>query len=208
MSFDWGRARSVFVAGLWDENPVSTQVLGICSALAVTTRLENALVMTLAVVFCCVAVNGVVSLLRHAMPRRVRLIAEVSVIATLVVVFDQVLKAWFPAMAAELGPYVGLIVTNCIVMGRAEAFALSHDAALSMVDGLANGLGYGLVLVAVAAIRELAGTGALLGHPLLPAHVWAPNQMAVLAPGAFFVMGFLAAFLRILNPKAREGGNS
>ena len=205
-----GKGRQAVKDGLWENNPISVQVLGICSALAVTGRLENAVVMGGALVFVSAMSNLLVSLLRRATPRRIRMIAEVAIIATFVIVFDQFLKAFYWEMSKQLGPYVALIITNCIVMGRAEAFALNNPPLLSIVDGAANGLGYGAVLATVGFFRELLGTGQVLlveklaGFPL-DISAWYPsNQVMILAPGAFFALGFLAAFFNYLNPPKPE----
>ncbi len=188
-----GKGRETLRAGVWVTNPVSVQVLGICSALAVTNKLENALVMGAALMFVCVGTNLFVSLLRNVTPRRIRMIAEVAIIATFVIIFDQVLRAYYLEMSKQLGPYVGLIITNCIIMGRAEAFALSNRPVVSMLDGLANGLGYAVVLGIIGFVRELMGTGALFGHQILAAEWYTPNQLMILAPGAFIALGFLIA---------------
>jgi len=192
--------------GLWTNNPISIQILGICSALAVTNRLENALVMGAALIFVCVGSNLFVSLLRKATPRRIRMIAEVAIIATFVIVFDRVLKRYYWDMSKMLGPYVGLIITNCIVMGRAEAFALQNRPLVSMVDGAANGVGYAAVLALIALFRELAGTGKVLGHTILSPDWYTPNQVMILAPGAFFALGFLVALANAIKPPAEEEG--
>ncbi len=190
--------------GMWQNNPISIQILGICSALAVTNRLENALVMGGALVFVTTMSNLFVSLLRTLTPRRIRMIAEVAIIATFVILFDQFLKAFYWDMSKQLGPYVGLIITNCIVMGRAEAFALQNPPLLSMVDGAANGLGYAAVLAAIGFIRELLGTGKVLGHLVLSPDWYTPNQMMILAPGAFIALGFVIALLNAAQPPAEE----
>ena len=158
-----GKGKQTLVEGLWTNNPISIQILGICSALAVTNRLENSLVMGVALIFVCVGSNLFVSLLRNVTPRRVRMIAEVAIIATFVIVFDLFLKAFYYDMSKMLGPYVGLIITNCIIMGRAEAFALQNRPIVSMVDGFANGLGYAIVLGIIGFFRELTGMGVVPG---------------------------------------------
>jgi Na+-transporting NADH:ubiquinone oxidoreductase subunit D len=195
-----------FKDGVWRENPISIQILGVCSALAVTNRLENALVMGGALIFVTTMSNLLVSLLRSFTPRRIRMIAEVAIIATFVILFDQFLKAFYWDMSKQLGPYVGLIITNCIVMGRAEAFALQHPPIVSMVDGLANGLGYAAVLAIIGFIRELLGTGSVLGYAVLSAEWYTPNQVMILAPGAFIALGFVIALSNALRaPDSGEG---
>ena len=191
--------------GAWTNNPLAIQVLGICSALAVTNRLENSLVMGAALIFVCVGSNLFVSILRKHTPHRIRMIAEVAIIATFVILFDQFLKAFYWDMSKQLGPYVGLIITNCIVMGRAEAFALQNPPVLSMVDGLANGFGYAVVLAIIGFSRELLGTGKVMGYTLLDGQWYTPNQLMILAPGAFLALGIvIAIFNAIKGPEAEE----
>jgi len=205
-----GRGKQTLCEGLWKSNPIAIQMLGICSALAVTSRLENSLVMGLALIFVCVGSNLFVSLLRNITPRKVRMIAEVTIIATFVIVFDQLLKAFYWDMSKQLGPYVGLIITNCIIMGRAEAFALQNPPLLSMVDGLANGLGYAVVLAIIGFFRELLGTGRVLFFERLGLHIdlsgwYTANQLMILAPGAFIALGFLIAlYNHARGPESEE----
>jgi Na+-transporting NADH:ubiquinone oxidoreductase subunit D len=192
--------------GAWANNPLAIQVLGICSALAVTNRLENSLVMGGALIFVSVGSNLIVSLLRKRTPHRIRMIAEVAIIATFVILFDQFLKAFYWDMSKQLGPYVGLIITNCIVMGRAEAFALQNPPILSMVDGLANGIGYAVVLAIIGFFRELLGAGEILGRAIPVFSEWyTPNHIMILAPGAFFALGIvIAIFNWIKGPEPEE----
>ena len=205
-----GRGKQTLGEGVWKNNPIAVQMLGICSALAVTNRLENSLVMGLALIFVCVGSNLFVSLLRNITPRKVRMISEVAIIATFVIVFDQLLKAFYWDMSKQLGPYVGLIITNCIIMGRAEAFALQNPPVLSMVDGLANGLGYAAVLAIIGFFRELLGTGKILFFEKLGLNIdfsgwYAENQLMVLAPGAFIALGFLIAlYNHAKGPESEE----
>ena len=205
-----GKGKETLIDGAWKSNPIAIQVLGVCSALAVTNRLENSIVMGIALVFVCVGSNLFVSLLRRATPRRVRMIAEVAIIATFVILFDLFLKAYYWEMSKQLGPYVGLIITNCIVMGRAEAFALQNPPLLSMVDGAANGLGYGLALAIIGFFRELLGTGKILmienlfGVSFDISGFYTVNQLMILAPGAFFALGFLIAFYNVLRGPGGE----
>ncbi len=198
------RGKLTFKEGIWRKNPISIQMLGICSALAVTNRLENALVMGGALVFVTSMSNLFVSLLRKTMPRRIRMITEMAIIATFVILFDQFLKAFYWDMSKQLGPYVGLIITNCIVMGRAEAFALQNPPLLCVVDGVANGLGYAAVLAIIGFVRELSGTGKVLGHTVLQPEWYTGNQVMVLAPGAFLALGFLIALFNVLNPASPQ----
>jgi Na+-transporting NADH:ubiquinone oxidoreductase subunit D len=191
--------------GAWANNPLAIQVLGICSALAVTNRLENSLVMGAALIFVCVGSNLFVSVLRKHTPHRIRMIAEVAIIATFVILFDQFLKAFYWDMSKQLGPYVGLIITNCIVMGRAEAFALQNPPLLSIIDGIANGLGYAAILAFIGFFRELIGAGKILGYTVLDSQWYTSNQLMILAPGAFFVMGIvIAVFNALKGPDIEE----
>ena len=191
--------------GAWTSNPLAIQMLGICSALAVTNRLENSLVMGAALIFVCVGSNLLVSLLRKVTPHRIRMIAEVGIIATFVILFDQFLKAYYWDMSKQLGPYVGLIITNCIVMGRAEAFALQNPPILSIVDGIANGLGYAVVLAIIGFFRELLGSGQIFGRTVLSDQWYTSNQIMILAPGAFFALGIVIGILNaIKGPEPEE----
>ena len=200
-----GRGLVTLKEGAWTANPLAIQMLGICSALAVTNRLESSLVMGGALIFVCVGSNLLVSLLRNYTPHRVRMIAEVAIIATFVILFDQFLKAFYWDMSKQLGPYVGLIITNCIVMGRAEAFALQNPPILAIVDGIANGLGYAVVLAIIGFFRELLGAGQILGLQVLSSEWYTPNQVMILAPGAFFALGIvIAVFNAIKGPEPQE----
>ena len=201
-----GKGRRTFKDGVWTNNPISIQILGICSALAVTNRLENALVMGGAIVFVGAMSNLLVSILRKATPRRIRLIAEVAVIATFVILFDLFLKAFYWEMSKQLGPYVGLIITNCIIMGRAEAFAMHNPPMVSTLDGAANGLGYAMVLGIIGLFRELVGNGTIFGVRVLLSEWYTPNQLAILAPGAFIALGFLIAVFNVIKPPETQEG--
>jgi Na+-transporting NADH:ubiquinone oxidoreductase subunit D len=178
---------------LFKNNPVFVQLLGICSALAVTTSLNNAFTMTLAVVFVTAFSNLGVSLIRKIIPGSIRMIVEMAIIATLVILVDQILKAFSYDLSKQLSVYVGLIITNCIVMGRAEAFAIKNGPAVSLLDGIGNGLGYGVVLMIVAFFRELFGFGTLFGITVFKTvnngGWYVPNGLMVLAPAAFFLIG-------------------
>lgn len=218
LATDLRKGRKALRAGIFLDNPIFCQLLGVCSALAVTNKLANAIVMSCAVIFVAMMSNSLVSIMRNFIPRRIRLIVEVVVIAFFVIAFDLVLKAYWFEMSRELGPYVGLIITNCIIMGRAEAFALQNRPVPSLMDGLGNGLGYTLVLCSVAVIRELTGSGTLLaGTPLaiifgsgqLPPDVpcliqipidLAPAQIMAMAPGAFFAIAVLIFIFGALKP--------
>lgn len=201
-----GKLKKVLVDPLIDENPISKQVLGICSALAVTVKVENALVMSLALIFVVSFSNLIISLMRKAIPNRIRIIVEMSVIATLVILTDQFLKAYLFDVSRQLSVFVGLIITNCIVLGRAEAYALQNPPWESFVDGVGNGLGYGLILMLVASGREILGFGTWLGMRLLPSG-YPGNGLALLAPGAFILLGLLIWAQRSIfgNPELEEG---
>lgn len=178
---------------LWQSNPISKQILGICSALAVTVQLKTAIVMSLALTFVVAFSNLAISLLRHRIPRNIRIIVEVAVIATLVILADEFLRAFMYDISKQLSVFVGLIITNCIVMGRAEAFAMGNPPGRSFIDGIANGIGYGSILCGVAFFRELLGSGKLLGYPVIPEWFYelGYNNMGLmlLAPGAFIMIG-------------------
>ncbi len=199
-----GHGFATLKRGAWSENPVSVQMLGVCSALAVTNRLENSLVMGAAVIFTAVGTNLLVSLMRGIIPRRIRMIVQVGVIATFVIVFDLFLKAYYWEMSGRLGPYVGLIITNCLLMGRAESFAMQNRTLLAMVDGLANGLGYAIVLGLVGFFRELLGSGTIFQYAVLSESWYTPNQMMILAPGAFITLGVLIAVFNVLGQSGQQ----
>ena len=181
-----------------DNNPITVQILGICSALAVTTKVEAAVVMALSLTVVVTLSNGLISLLRNRIPHRIRLIIEMAIIASLVVVTDQILRAFFFSISKQLSVFVGLIITNCIVMGRAEAFALQNPPGASMLDGLGNGIGYGAILIAVASVREILGSGFWFGIRVLP-DGYIPNGLILLAPGAFIILGLLIWLQRSLT---------
>jgi Na+-transporting NADH:ubiquinone oxidoreductase subunit D len=189
------KALKTFTEGLWHNNPIAVQVLGICSALAVTVQLRTAIVMCLALTAVVAFSNLVISLLRHLIPRNIRIIAELCIVATLVIIADEALKAFLYDVSKQLSVFVGLIITNCIVMGRAEAFALGNPPWQSFLDGLGNGLGYGSVLILVAFIRELFGSGKLLGFQVVPDAIYTAGYenmgFMLLAPAAFIIIGLL-----------------
>ncbi len=192
--------KDVFLDPLFNKNPIGLQILGICSALAVTSKLETVIVMALAVTFVIAGSNVSVSLIRHHIPGNIRIIVEITIIATLVIIVDQFLKAYAFGISKQLSVFVGLIITNCIVLGRAEAFAMQNPPGLSFLDGIGNGLGYSLVLLIVAFFRELLGAGKLLGFTLIPATNeggwYLPNGLMLLPPSAFFIIGLLIWALR------------
>ena len=177
------------------ENPISIHVLGICSALAITTKIDTAVVMTIAVVAVLSISNVVISLLRNNIPNKVRIIIQMSVIASLVIIADQVLKAYMYDMSKLLGVFLGLIITNCIVLGRAEAFAMQNSPSKALLDGMGNGLGYGSILIAVAFFRELFGFGSIYGAQVITNQIYLGgyenNGLMILSPGAFFILGLI-----------------
>jgi len=177
------------------ENPISIHVLGICSALAITTKIDTAVVMTIAVVAVLSISNLVISLLRNNIPNKVRIIIQMSVIASLVIIADQVLKAYMYDMSKLLGVFLGLIITNCIVLGRAEAFAMQNTPSKALLDGMGNGLGYGSILIVVAFFRELFGFGSIYGVQVVSDQIFMSgyenNGLMILSPGAFFILGLI-----------------
>jgi Na+-transporting NADH:ubiquinone oxidoreductase subunit D len=188
-------ARKILIDPLVDNNPVTLQVLGICSALAVTTSLLPALLMCVALTSVITLSNGAISSIRNRIPNNIRIIVHMTIIATLVIMTDQLLRAYAFETSKQLSVFVGLIITNCIVLGRAEAFAMKNGVGLSMLDGLGNGLGYSAVLLIVATLRELLGGGTLLGYQILPlvsdGGWYEANGMMLLPPSAFFIIGLL-----------------
>ena len=180
---------------LMDNNPIATQVLGICSALAVTVQMQTAIVMSLAVITVVSFSNVLISLIRNKVPSNIRIIVELAIVATLVILVDQVLKAFLYDISKQLSVFVGLIITNCIILGRAEAFALQNKPWPSFLDGIGNGLGYSMFLIAVAFGREILGSGTLFGYQLIPDAAYAAGYqnmgLMVLAPGAFILLGLL-----------------
>jgi Na+-transporting NADH:ubiquinone oxidoreductase subunit D len=200
--------KRVLLDPLIDNNPITLQILGICSALAVTTTLQATLMMCLALTAVLVCSNVAVSLIRNHIPSNIRIIVQITIIASLVIVVDEMLKAYAFDTAKRLSVFVGLIITNCIVLGRAEAFAMKNGPKLSFLDGLGNGLGYSLILVLVGVIRELFGSGSLLGLKILPlttAGGWyQSNGLMLLAPSAFFIIGFAIWAIRAWKPAQVE----
>jgi len=191
-----------------DNNPITLQMLGICSALAVTTSLAASLLMCLALTLVLVCSNASISAIRTRIPTNIRIIVQMTIIASLVIVVDQVLRAYAFDLSKRLSVFVGLIITNCIVMGRAEAFAMKHPVWPSILDGFGNALGYSFVLIFVAILREFFGTGGLLGVQILPKVTeggwYYPNGLMMLAPSAFFIIGLLVWAIRSLRPAQVE----
>jgi Na+-transporting NADH:ubiquinone oxidoreductase subunit D len=189
------KVRRIFTDDLGTNNPVFAQVLGICSTLAVTNVVRNTVVMCAGLIFVTALSNVTVSAMRAYIPGRIRMMVETLIIASYVIIFDIVLKAYVPDISRQLGPYVGLIITNCIIMGRAEAYAMNNPPGLSFFDGIASGLGYTYVLLSIAVIRELMGSGSIWGYTIL-GDWWTNWSIMVMAPGAFFV---LAIFIWIVK---------
>ena len=193
MAFKDTAGGKALIKNLWNENPVFRQVLGICSALAVTNLLKNNLLMCGGLIFTAALTNLTVSLLRKSIPKQVRMMVQVLIIAAYVIIVDIFIRAQFPDIHKTIGPYVGLIITNCIIMGRAEAFASKNPAWPSLLDGIGAGLGYSLVLITIAVFREILGFGTLMGIPVLPEH-WTKWTIMVMPPGAFFMLALMAWF--------------
>ena len=200
--------RALLTDPLDDDNPITVQVLGICSALAITVKLEPAVVMTLSVIFVMAAGNVIVSILRNVIPTRIRIIVQLLVVATLVALVDQFLKAYAYDVSKQLAIFIGLIITNCIIMGRFEAFALGNGVWKSFLDGVGNAAGYGWILIIVAFVRELFGSGELSGVPVIPQFVYdlgyEDNGLMLLSPMALIVVGIYIWIQRYYNRKLIE----
>ncbi|MDO6452106.1 NADH:ubiquinone reductase (Na(+)-transporting) subunit D [Neptunomonas phycophila] len=200
--------KDVLVTPIVKNNPIALQILGICSALAVTSNLNTAFVMTLAVTVVTAFSNFFISLIRNYIPSNIRIIAQMTIIASLVIVVDQILKAVAYDVSKQLSVFVGLIITNCIVMGRAEAFAMKNPPGVSFMDGIGNGLGYGAVLMFVGFVRELFGSGSLFGFEILPlinnGGWYQANGLLLLPPSAFFIIGMLIWIIRTVDKKQVE----
>jgi len=204
--------KSIFATPVFRENPIVFHVLGICSALAVTSRLETSLVMSMAVIFVASFSNVFVSLIRRHIPENIRIIVEMTIIASLVIIADQIIKAFAYDVSKQLSVYVGLIITNCIILGRTEAYALQNPPLRSFVDGIGNGLGYAFILITVGTIRELIGAGTLLRYQILPLQSeggwYVPNGLFLLAPSAFFIIGFIIWIIRTWDPQQAEDNHA
>ncbi|MEB4590663.1 NADH:ubiquinone reductase (Na(+)-transporting) subunit D [Candidatus Thiothrix sp. Deng01] len=201
-------ARKVMTAPLVANNPITLQILGICSALAVTSSLKTALLMAAALTTVTAFSNASISAIRNHIPGSIRIIVQMTIIASLVIVVDQLMKAYAFSTAKQLSVFVGLIITNCIVMGRAEAYAMQNPVGMSFLDGIGNGLGYSLILIVVAVIRELFGSGSLLGFEILSLTKnggwYVPNGLMLLPPSAFFIIGMLIWAIRTKYPEQQE----
>ncbi|PIP38051.1 MAG: NADH:ubiquinone reductase (Na(+)-transporting) subunit D [Desulfobacterales bacterium CG23_combo_of_CG06-09_8_20_14_all_51_8] len=202
------KALKILLRPIWTDNPVNIQMLGICSALAVTVQLKTAFVMALSMTFAVSCSSFMISLMRKQIPKNIRIIVELSVISTFVIITDEFLRAYMYDISKQLSVFVGLIITNCIVMGRAEAFALSNPSHLAFIDGIGNGAGYGSVLMLIAFIRELLGSGNLFGFQVVPDAVYALGYedagFMLLAPAAFIIIGLMVWLQKTLT----KGGES
>jgi Na+-transporting NADH:ubiquinone oxidoreductase subunit D len=200
--------KAALIDPLFNNNPIALQVLGICSALAVTTKLDTAIVMCLALIAVTALATVSVSFIRNVVPSSIRIIVQLAIIASLVIITDQVLRAFLFDISRQLSVFVGLIITNCIVMGRAEGYAMQNPPMLSFLDGIGNGVGYSLILLLTAFFRELFGSGSLYGYqilkPVTEGGWYQPNGLMVLAPAAFFIIGFLIWALRAWKPEQVE----
>jgi Na+-transporting NADH:ubiquinone oxidoreductase subunit D len=201
--------REVLLDPLVNNNPIALQVIGICSALAVTTKMETSIVMCIAVIAVMIGSSFAISILRNNIPSSIRIIVQLSVIASFVILTDQILQAYMYDISKQLSVFVGLIITNCIVMGRAEAYAMQNGPFMSVLDGVGNALGYSIVLISVAFFRELFGSGSLMGitllNPVTQGGWYTPNGLMVLSPGAFFLIGLFIWALRTWKPEQVEG---
>ena len=203
-----GKTRDALLDPVLNNNPIALQILGICSALAVTSKLETAVTMCLAVIFVLVFSNMGVSVIRHHIPTSIRIIVQMTIIASMVIIVDQFLKAYAFDISRQLSVFVGLIITNCIVMGRAEAYAMQNGVGMSALDGLGNGLGYSFILLILAVIRELFGSGKLYGFEVFALTSdggwYAPNGLMLLPPSAFFLIGGIIWVLRTIKTEQIE----
>ncbi len=203
------RKERIFLDPIFRNNPVTVQILGICSALAVTVKLQSAVVMALSLTFVVAFSNVIVSLLRKTIPGRIRIIVQLVVVAFLVIVVDQFLKAYFFDISKQLSVFVGLIITNCIVMGRLEAFAMSNSPKRSLIDGLANGLGYGFILIVVAFFRELLGSGTIWNYQVVPQAFYDAgymnNGLMIMPPMALIAVGIIVWIQRAHQQRKEEG---
>jgi len=202
------RAGAALVDPLVHNNPIALQVLGICSALAVTTKMDKALVMAASLTFVAGVSSLLISMIRTITPTNIRLIVQLTIVSTLVIVVDQVLKAYLYEISLQLSVYVGLIITNCIVLGRIEGYAMQNPPLVSFIDGVGNGLGYGMILLGVGFVRELLGSGRVFGYVVLrtvdEGGWYTPNSMFLLAPAAFFIIGAFIWALRTWKPEQQE----
>lgn len=195
--------KKIFKMGLWEDNPVLVQIIGICSALAVTNLMLNSLIMGVGLIFVTALSSFTVSLLRNYTPKHIRMMVQVLIIAAYVIIVDIFLKAYMPEMSKALGPYVGLIITNCIIMGRAEAYAQKNPPIPSFLDGVASGLGYTLVLLIIAFVRELLGFGTIFGIQVL-GEWWTPWTIMIMPPAAFFILAVVIWTTKTIQDKDKD----
>ncbi len=200
--------KAIILDPIFNNNPIALQILGICSALAVTSKLETAIVMSIAVTLVVAFSNFFVSLVRNHIASSIRILVEMTIIASLVIIADQIIKAYAYDISKQLSVYVGLIITNCIVMGRAEAFALQNKPVDSFLDGIGNGIGYSFILIVVGFIRELFGSGKLLGFSIFPLNTdggwYSSNGLFLMPPSAFFLIGMIIWVIRTYKPEQVE----
>ncbi|MFY9251958.1 MAG: NADH:ubiquinone reductase (Na(+)-transporting) subunit D [Fuerstiella sp.] len=200
--------KQILLDPLINKNPIALQILGLCSALAVTVKLETTLVMAIAVTLVTGCSSAAISVIRSEIPSSIRIIVQMTIIASMVIMVDQILQAFTPELSRQLSVFVGLIITNCIVMGRAEAFAMKNGPLLSFMDGIGNGLGYGFILILVGCFRELLGSGKLFGMNILtPATEggwYQTNGLMLIAPSAFFLIGLIIWVIRTIKPEQVE----
>ena len=199
-----GQVKNIFLDGIWRDNPIIRQIIGICSALAVTNLMKNSLVMGVGLMFVTALSSFTVSLLRKYTPNHIRMMVQVLIISAYVIMVDIFLKACMPEMSKTLGPYVGLIITNCIIMGRAEAFAQQNPPIASFLDGIASGMGYTLVLLIIAFVRELLGFGTVFGIQVL-GDWWTPWTVMIMPPGAFFILAIVIWVARSKDEDEEKG---
>ncbi|SRR5699024_9006467 len=197
--------KKIIKMGIWEDNPIFRQVIGICSALAVTNLMKNSLIMGLGLMFVTAFSELTVSLIRKFTPKHIRMMVQVLIISVYVIILDIFLKAYYPEMSKALGPYIGLIITNCIIMGRCEAYAQNNPPLPSFIDGLASGAGYTIILLLVAFVRELLGFGTIFGYQIFGSW-WTNWTIMIMAPGAFFVLAVVIWIARSLSPEEEEEG--
>lgn len=199
-NFKYTKAFKILIGGLWRDNPIFCMILGICSSLAITNKIANAIAMGIGVTFVTAVSSGLISAIRKIIPARIRMLAYMIIIATFVICVDRLLKAFFPPISKAMGPYVGLIITNCIVMGRCEAFAMKNNVRHSVLDGLSCGLGYTYILLLMAFIREVFAFGTFLGMKVTPSG-WTNWTVMAIAPGAFFLLAVYLWIFRTIIKK-------
>lgn len=197
------KRKKILTEGLWENNPIFRMTLGLCSTLAVTNLVENTVIMSISVLVTLILNSVITSLLRHLIPERVRMIAYMVITSTLVIMVDMVLKIFLPDISKQLGPYVALIITNCIIMGRAEAFAINNGVVDSFLDAFSVGTGYSLSLIFLALIREFLGFGTIWGFEIT-ANLFEPFKLLTIPPGAFFMLGFLILVTNVISRRRKR----